>query len=83
MSGLAGDILFPILIIFQVLWDRQHRGFRGITQQILGALCLGTILNAIVNPRHYSFNRVETIIFIYGILALIFYWWAWARRHGK
>lgn len=81
MSGLAGDILFPVLVITHLLWDWKHGGFRGIVVQILGALCVGTILNAIVNLRGYDADRVVTMIVIYGILAFLFYRWAWARRH--
>lgn len=81
MSSLAGDILFPVLVIIHLLWDWKHGGFRGIVVQILGALCVGTLLNAIVNPRGYDANHTATIIVIYGILTLLFYRWAWARRH--
>jgi hypothetical protein len=81
MSAYIGDIVFPVLVIVQLMWDWLHRKFRGGVQQVLGALCVGTILNAIVNPRGYSISRVEFIIVLYGMLALLFYWWAWRSRH--
>ena len=83
MSAHVGDVVFPILVIGQLIWDWRRKTFRGVVQQVLGALCVGTILNAIVNSRGYTLNRVEVIIAVYSVLALLFYWWAWRRRHGR
>lgn len=82
MSAHVGDIVFPVLVIGQLMWNWKRKMFRGVVQQVLGALWVGTILNAIMNPRGYSLNKVEIIIAVYGILAIVFYWWAWRRDMG-
>lgn len=79
----AGGELFFVLVVIHLLWDWRHGSFRGIALQILGALSLGTILNAIVNPHHNTPYQVRITIIVYGVLLLLFYWWAWVRRHRK
>lgn len=72
LNLIYGDVLFPFLVIMTILWDWK-RGFRGIVQQLLGALFVGAGVNAVVNVRITPF-------IMYIVLAFLFYWWALHRR---
>lgn len=46
MGSIVGDVVTAILIVADVTWDKKHGTFRGFWLQILGALCVGWVLNS-------------------------------------
>ncbi|MCL6444436.1 MAG: hypothetical protein K6T83_13455 [Alicyclobacillus sp.] len=79
MNLLYGEILTTILIGLALLLDWTQGNFRGIVQQCLGALCAGTVLNAIVHLRSHPDSASKAFI-LYMILTIAFYYWAYHRR---
>ncbi|MDQ0191280.1 hypothetical protein JI721_12025 [Alicyclobacillus cycloheptanicus] len=79
---LYGDILTAILLVATVLWDWKQHNFRGIVQQVLGAFCVGTVLNSIVNLTSHPDSAVKSLL-LYLILSGVFYYWAFVRRNAK
>jgi glycerol uptake facilitator-like aquaporin len=79
MNLLYGEILTPILILAAVLFDWKQGNFRGIVQQCLGALCAGTLLNAIANLETHPASSSKALL-LYLALTIVFYYWAYHRR---
>ncbi|SFU98989.1 hypothetical protein SAMN05421543_11782 [Alicyclobacillus macrosporangiidus] len=79
MNVVYGEILTTILILTAVVWDWAQGNFRGIVLQCLGALCAGTVLNAIVNLQSHPDSASKALL-LYLILTTFCYHWAYQRR---
>lgn len=75
-----GEIVFPIIVVITILWDLKH-GFGAIVLQILGALLIGTVLNAIVHPYPYvSADKNFIAVLFWGMLTALCYFFVYRLR---
>lgn len=81
MNLRIGEIVFPLLVFLTIMWDIK-RGFRGFVFQLLGALCVGTVLNFMAHP-HLSPGKKLIGILLWSLLTIACYSWVSHVRYRK